>query len=92
MGGVPVESEDGDVVLLAVAVGGGGEFGGGEAAEGEGAAEAEELAGVGAGFDDAVGDEGEACAVGQEEGLLVVLRLFNEGRGAGPIRWRPPRH
>ena len=62
------EGEDGDVVLLAVGLGGAGDGFSGLGADGLGAVEAEELAGGGLGFDYAVGEEGEPVAGSEADG------------------------
>ena len=80
-----VKADYGDVVCLAEALGYLGYVAGWFVADLLGAFEAEELAfGVG-GFDDAVGEEGEAVAVVELEGGLLVFDAgdYAEGQAGG---------
>ncbi len=64
--------EDGDVVFLAVGLGGGGDGFSGLRADVAGAVEAEKLAGGGLGFDYAVGEEGNAVVRVELEAGFVI--------------------
>src|ERR1700728_4329504 len=79
------EGEDGDVVLLAVGLGGGGDLFSGLIADLAGAVEAKEIAGGGLGFDDAVGEQGDLIAGGELERGFGVVCIGNEAERDGGV-------
>jgi hypothetical protein len=80
------DGEDGDVVVLAEGLGGGGYVGGGLRADGGGAVEAEERAGGRCGFDDSVGHESDAVAWCEIDGGLGVCGVSGDAKGKAGVK------